>query len=173
MSKVLINDTYLKNIANAIINKGGSSTGLTPAQMSRAIAAIPSGTDSSGYAVKTGSFTPISDITAVDIPITLMPYLIVVWTAPTNTVAYTGFRMMLIIKDQIQMNAFDSVTSSATPLFYSHDSTIVGYNDGHVDREAYAVYNNDTIRVVSGNSYYLSKFKAGQEHKYLIVGTIV
>lgn len=172
MAHVLVNETYLTNIANAIINKGGSSTPLTPAKMAKAISAIPSGTNKSDFYVYSGNFTPLADITAVDITTPLNPYIIVVWTTPSNMESFTGFRMMLIIKDQIEMNAFDSVTTSATPLYYGHASQIVGYNDEHVDRESYAVYSDGKVRVVSGNSYYLSKFKAGTEHKYLIVGSI-
>lgn len=172
MSQVLITENILENIANAIINKGGASAPLTPAQMAKAIGSIPSEGAVGSMIVKDGTFIPVSDITAIDIPITFTPYMIVVWTTPTNPVNFTGFRMMLIVKDEIAVNAFDSVTNSAIPVYYMHESQVVGYNDTHVDREAYAVLNGSTLRVVSGNSYYLSKFKAGEEHKYLIIGTI-
>ena len=172
MSQVLISENILENIANAIINKGGASAPLTPAQMAKAIGSIPSEGAVGSMIVKDGTFIPVSDITAIDIPITFTPYMIVVWTTPTNPVNFTGFRMMLIVKDEIAVNAFDSVTNSAIPVYYMHESQVVGYNDTHVDREAYAVLNGNTLRVVSGNSYYLSKFKAGEEHKYLIIGTI-
>ena len=172
MSQVLISENILENIANAIINKGGAAAPLTPAQMAKAIGSIPSGSSSGNMVIKDGLFVPVSDITAIDIPITFTPYMIAVWTTPVNPVNFTGFRMMFLVKDEIAINAFDSVTNSAVPLYYMHESQVVGYNDTHVDREAYAVLNGNTLRVVSGNSYYLSKFKAGEEHKYMIIGTI-
>ena len=172
MSQVLISENILENIANAIINKGGATAPLTPAQMAKAIGSIPSGSSSGNMVIKDGLFVPVSDITAIDIPITFTPYMIAVWTTPVNPVNFTGFRMMFLVKDEIAINAFDSVTNSAVPLYYMHESQVVGYNDTHVDREAYAVLNGNTLRVVSGNSYYLSKFKAGEEHKYLIIGAI-
>ena len=172
MSQVLISENILENIANAIINKGGATAPLTPAQMAKAIGSIPSGSSSGNMVIKDGLFVPVSDITAIDIPITFTPYMIAIWTTPVNPVNFTGFRMMFLVKDEIAINAFDSVTNSAVPLYYMHESQVVGYNDTHVDREAYAVLNENTLRVVSGNSYYLSKFKAGEEHKYLIIGTI-
>ena len=172
MSQVLISENILENIANAIINKGGATAPLTPAQMAKAIGSIPSGSSSGNMVIKDGLFVPVSDITAIDIPITFTPYMIAVWTTPVNPVNFTGFRMMFLVKDELAINAFDSVTNSAVPLYYMHESQVVGYNDTHVDREAYAVLNGNTLRVVSGNSYYLSKFKAGEEHKYLIIGTI-
>lgn len=172
MSQVLISENILENIANAIINKGGATAPLTPAQMAKAIGSIPSGSSSGNMVIKDGLFVPVSDITAIDIPITFTPYMIAVWTTPVNPVNFTGFRMMFLVKDEIAINAFDSVTNSAVPLYYMHESQVVGYNDTHVDREAYAVLNGNTLRVVSGNSYYLSKFKAGEEHKYMIIGTI-
>ena len=172
MSQVLISENILENIANAIINKGGATAPLTPAQMAKAIGSIPSGSSSGNMVIKDGLFVPVSDITAIDIPITFTPYMIAIWTNPVNPVNFTGFRMMFLVKDEIAINAFDSVTNSAVPLYYMHESQVVGYNDTHVDREAYAVLNENTLRVVSGNSYYLSKFKAREEHKYLIIGTI-
>lgn len=172
MSQVLITESILENIANAIINKGGAAAPLAPSQMAKAIGSIQGGGTGGSMIVKDGLFVPVSDITAIDIPITFAPYMIAVWTTPANPVNFTGFRMMLLVKDELAVNAFDSVTNSAVPLYYMHESQVVGYNDTHVDREAYAVLNDGTLRIVSGNSYYLSKFKAGEEHKYLIIGTI-
>jgi len=43
MSKVLVTDTYLQNIANAIRNKNGSNVTYTPAEMASAITAISGG----------------------------------------------------------------------------------------------------------------------------------
>lgn len=46
MSKVVITDTYLTNIANAIRGKNGSSDTYTPSEMASAITNIPSSTES-------------------------------------------------------------------------------------------------------------------------------
>ena len=43
MSKALITESHLTDIANAIIAKGGATAPMTPAQMAAAIAVIPSG----------------------------------------------------------------------------------------------------------------------------------
>ena len=47
MAKVLVSESNLTNIANAIRSKNGSSNTYTPAQMGPAILAIPTGGGSS------------------------------------------------------------------------------------------------------------------------------
>lgn len=55
MSKAIITEGLLDDIADAIIAKGGASAAMTPAEMASAIAQIPSG---SGVKHKTGSYIP-------------------------------------------------------------------------------------------------------------------
>jgi hypothetical protein len=43
MAQVIIDDTNLKNIANAIRSKGGTTNALKPSQMANAITTLPSG----------------------------------------------------------------------------------------------------------------------------------
>ena len=57
MAKVLVTDTNLTNIANAIRGKNGTQTTYTPAEMAAAITAIPSGGGSSKFTYEEGSFT--------------------------------------------------------------------------------------------------------------------
>ena len=56
MGKVIVTDTHLTNIANAIRAKAGTSNTYTPAQMATAINNIPTGGGATNFV--TGTFTP-------------------------------------------------------------------------------------------------------------------
>lgn len=61
MAKVLITDTYLRNIAGAIRNKLGVATTYTPEEMAPAIASIPQGSTpvlQSKTVTENGTVTP-------------------------------------------------------------------------------------------------------------------
>lgn len=60
MAKVLVTDTYLSNIADAIREKNGGSATYTPGQMAGAIAALPSGQPNlqSKTVTENGTVTP-------------------------------------------------------------------------------------------------------------------
>lgn len=58
MSKVLITDTHLSDIADAIRNKNGSTTTYTPGQMAAAINAIPTGGGGGSVTLQDKTYTP-------------------------------------------------------------------------------------------------------------------
>lgn len=58
MSKVLITDTHLSDIADAIRNKNGSTTTYTPGQMAAAINAIPTGGGGGSVILQDKTYTP-------------------------------------------------------------------------------------------------------------------
>lgn len=62
MSSVVIDDTSLTAIANAIRSKNGLTTTYTPGNMAAAILAIPSGGGVTGLEYESGTYTPTSDI---------------------------------------------------------------------------------------------------------------
>lgn len=68
MSNVLVNDTSLTAIANAIRSKLGVSTTYKPGQMASAIQSIPTG-GGGGNAYVSGSFTPSSRVGNVTIDV--------------------------------------------------------------------------------------------------------
>src|SRR5574344_50312 len=83
MSKVMITDTYLTNIANAIRNKNSSTTTYKPSEMATAITNLPSGSVS----IPPNTFFAFS-LTSIDDFNTLM--------AALDTSAYTTMKYMFI-----------------------------------------------------------------------------
>ena len=62
MANKIIDDTNLKNIANAIRNKKGTTNQMLPSQMADEISSIKTTTSSSGIQVRTGTTT----LTSID-----------------------------------------------------------------------------------------------------------
>ena len=167
MSKAVITEGLLDDIADAIIAKGGASAALTPAQMASAIGQIPSG---GGASVSTGTFTTTTTTEIAQISVSFIPDLIVVYCKPSNETTYQGFRYMIIRKDEIAVNIYDSTTTSSGTSTYQHSDAVSGYNSGHISRECYAELSGNVLTIHCSNGASNSMFVAGQSNTYIIVG---
>lgn len=174
MAQYVVTDTELASVANAIRAKGGTSAQLSfPTDFVSAIEAIETGGGGgdSFFTLATGTVTPVSNVTYIDIPLRNFGFIVyaLVTIDPQEWDVEPYFK-----------NAeYDThVTTWYGQRFKSYwpcnapDSNVMGYYqsgnaNGHSYKSNVATYTGSTnIRV----SYASAKFTAGRTYHWVAVG---
>lgn len=135
MANVIIDDTYLSGIANAIRAKNGGSDTYTPAQMATAIGNLPTGGGSSNT-----------------IPYSLFNQSETTGTSTTNDLMFTFKgdirRYAAVIHCVKNASSYSTSTNSTTTFIYTPECLKAYYDSGRSDGKVYIHY----VTMQSGTS---------------------